>query len=224
MKLSYLILIFALGFQSCKSTDIRSLEESAPKTHSLAINFDENLGQVKYEITGPNKESGNVKSVKLRQLSFEESLEWPKEKIDSDLLALVNTEKEYFPTYHLELKTDTLSCVSLSIAYIGAKSVSLNCQKLNAKTADQMTNIPQPTNRSGIVPSNAPSCTGPKIRAYQVCRYFEGGAFGCYNKSLKCIVPMTPEQCKFTKDNLSREYAKFPFISRWDCTLGITNK
>jgi hypothetical protein len=224
MKLSNLIIVLALGFQSCKSTNLQSLEQSAPKTHSLAITFDENLGQVKYEITGANKETGTVKSVKLRQLSFEESLEWPKDKIDSDLLALVNTEKEYFPTYHLELKTDTLSCVSLSIAYIGAKSVNLNCQKLDAKTSGQMANIPPPTNRSWVVPSNAPSCTGAKIRAYQVCRYFEGGAFGCYNKSLKCIVPMTPEQCKITKDNLSREYAKLPFISRWDCSSGVTNK
>jgi hypothetical protein len=224
MNTSNLFLLFVIAALSCKSTNIQSLERSAPKTHSLAISFDEASGKVKYKISGANSTSESIKTVKLRQSSFEESLEWKKDKIDGDLLSLVNIEKEYFPTYHIELTTDALSCVSLSAGYIGASSIDLSCTKLGSNPPNQATSIPSSSNRTLTVPSNAPSCIGSKIRAYQVCRYFEGGAFGCYNKSLKCIVPMTPEQCQATKGNLSREYSKLPFISRWDCSVGVSNK
>jgi len=159
----------------------------------------------------------------------------------------------YYPDYLLEIKTEHLTCTNQKGAYIGIKGNPIWCTKAaqtptsettatdSAKIDDKNTTTAQtastqtagtqtastPTTPKPSQPKAIPNppaiCTGAKIRAYKVCRFFEGGANGCYHRAdLNCLFPMSSAVCAVEKGLLTKEFQRTTaFNSSWDCGNGV---
>ncbi|MEI8027556.1 MAG: hypothetical protein WCI18_14510 [Pseudomonadota bacterium] len=240
------MIVTSLITLGCKRSDelISSTKLEDP-THTLDVVFSEETSKIEYKILGNGAENETVTSVKIIQNKRENVAQWLKEKITANFLPFASLQGNgYYPDYLLEVKSTNFTCTNQKGAYIGVKGNPIWCTKSAnntstdkthgepAKTGDQPANTSTQTASSQTPPSPGPDkpipkppvvCTGSKIRAYKICRFFEGGAGGCYFRpDLNCLYPMTSSVCFVEKGLLTKEYEnKFDFNSSWDCSKGV---
>ena len=234
-----------VSFGCKRSDEIISTSKLAEPTHTLDITFSEESSKVEYKILGNGAENETVTSVKIVQNKRDSVAQWLKEKISDAFLPFASLQGNgYYPDYLLEIKSTNFTCTNQKGAYIGIKGNPIWCTKSANSTASDK--VDTPSDKTGVQPS-APStpntstqtaanpnqdkpipkppaiCTGSKIRAYKICRFFEGGSGGCYFRpDLSCLYPMTSAVCFVEKGLLIKEYEnKVAFNSSWDCTNGV---
>ena len=235
----YSVIAMILGMIGCKRpmqslTSIKSLTQ----THTLEAEFVEASGKIKYSFVGKEFEKEQIKSVKVSQLKTGTKAVFYKDKIGSNFLMGYDEAQKFYPHYSMEIETARFSCRTTDTAWMGAKEIPLNCVSTgNSKpTAGSDTSPEEPrtsedsrdpknpstsgnkdTNKA--VPNSAAECSGAKIRNYTVCRFFEGGDYGCYEKH-RCITRMNEIKCNSIKSQLKAEY---PWMaSRWNCSSTVS--
>jgi hypothetical protein len=166
----------------------------------------------------------------VSQLKSADKAVFYKGKINSNFLMGYDQDKKFYPSYAMEIVTTSLNCRTLDSAWMGSKEIELNCVK--ATTQNQQTSndtnkpdpspsTPLPTSQTSrnpsstkpvtsnpSVPSSAAECSGAKLRSYAVCRFFEGGHYGCFEKH-RCITRMSPTKCSSIKSDLKNQYTSF---------------
>ena len=241
----WMIVSSFIAFSCKRSDELISSAKIAEPTHTLDISFSEATSKLEYKILGKDSENETVTSVKIVQNKRENVAQWLKEKITANFLPFASLQENgYYPDYLLEVKSTNLTCTNQKGAYIGVKGNPIWCTKSthgttddrpktdSARSGDQPTNTSTQTASAQTPPDPRPEkpipkppvvCTGSKIKAYKICRFFEGGAGGCYFRpDLNCLYPMTSSVCFVEKGLLTKEYEnKVAFQSSWDCSNGV---
>ena len=248
-----LIVPFIYSLSCKRGEEQISATKLAKPTHTLSVSFVEETSKIEYKLIGEGAENETVTAVKIVQNKREKVAQWLKEKITAGYLSFATVQGDgYYPDYLLEVKTTNFTCTNQKGAYIGVKDNPVWCGKSGSSTTttagaeakpDENTGTEKPKPQGAAATTKAPAngvtsinsgpkktipnppkvCAGPSVKAYKVCRFFEGGAVGCYFKlDRNCLVPMTPAVCKMEKDLLTMEYKNtVSFQSSWDCSLGV---
>lgn len=227
-KPSYLL--FNLGiaslviFAACKPSleEESALRAAATPTHKLNISFEGTTGFITYELQTLDGINAEIKDVVATQVKSASSFSMT--SIESDVV--VASDLPGNPIYDLNIVlVDGTKCFSISSTYIGVQGVQVSCEGSKAASDTPATGgepkTPTTVEKASSTVTDpfadAPECSATLSEDYLICRFFDGGKSGCYNK-LNCIVRLTEAQCNAEIARLNTNEAINSHVTGWDCS------
>ena len=219
----YTTLIF-LMLSACKAPleEVGSeLRTEEIKTHLLDINYEPSTQIASHRLTEVS--TGAEVFVKEFNVTQIKSGEFKLPSIATEGYVAIGGLPQA-PMYAVEIiLANDKTCHNIEPVYLSIKGAPIHCKgttvssspasKPDAKGVDDSSDV---VSGSEDPLSSAPECVEELRREYLICRLYDGGKRGCYDK-FACIVTLTSEQCEVEKNDI-QNYLSEPYESTdWLC-------
>jgi hypothetical protein len=227
-KFNYILVssVALLFLWSCKGApeeQLSMIKSSLTETHKLKISFEPGTGNLLYLVKGSDGIELPLTDVTLAQVATEE---FKLSTVETDAMIPAG-DTSGAPKYDIQVVLHTgEKCRSINPVYIGIVDAGISCEGAPSVTATETSgSAPAPTPGTSPAPSSegedrfatASQCTGYTKEDYLLCRFFDGGKGGCYDK-YGCIVSLTPAQCQAEIDKLNADENVNHHKTTWNCS------